>query len=209
MIEKTNKNKNIIVLSGKKGSGKNTVADMINNYLLNKQLSKGIPYLPVTDFFYKEMSFAQPIKDILSIVARESVGSLDDNKDILFSSRLNTRLLVDKTPRDFYKLIADLFKENIDNNIWVHILLDEIRHSENENIIITDMRFKNEFKSLKESGYNIIFVRIKRKSKNDPSQSEVDLDDVPDKDFNYIIENDSDEKSLYNKVEIFCEKFKI
>ena len=71
MIEKTNKNKNIIVLSGKKGSGKNTVTDMINNYLLNKQLSKGIPYLPVTDFFYKEMSFAQPIKDILSIVARE------------------------------------------------------------------------------------------------------------------------------------------
>ena len=200
------RNKNIIVLSGKKQSGKNTVASMINNYLLNKHISKGIPYLP-TDFFYKEMSFAQPIKDILSIVAREPVDKLDEYKEVSFFDRKYSNLFTQKTPRDFYKLIADFFKKNITDYVWIDILLSKI--NKDSKVIITDMRFKEEFDVLLESKLNPIFIRIKRKARYDPSKSEVDLDDIPDSSFDYIIENDSDEKSLYNKVEIFCEKFKI
>lgn len=200
------RNKNIIVLSGKKQSGKNTVASMINNYLLNKHISKGIPYLP-TDLFYKEMSFAQPIKDILSIVAREPVDKLDEYKEVSFFDRKDSNLFTQKTPRDFYKLIADFFKKNITDYVWIDILFSKL--NKDSKVIITDMRFKEEFDVLLESKLNPIFIRIKRKARHDPSKSEVDLDDIPDSSFDYIIENDSDEKSLYNKVELFCQKFKI
>ena len=198
-----NKNNNIIVLSGKKGVGKDTIANMISNYQINAVMNMGVPFEKIE--LYTKLSFAKPIKEILSIVAREEVHTLDDFKDLSFLKREGSNLSTDKTPRDLYKDIADLFKKSLNDDIWVDILLDKL--NEHKKAIITDMRFQNEYKALKE--LNPIFVRVKRTLRYDPSKSEVDLDSFDDSYFDYIIENNGSEKELFIKVEEFCKKFNV
>ncbi len=73
-------------------------------------------------------------------------------------------------------------------------------HGDTSVHIITDLRFQNEYKSLKDQGFKLI--RVKRENhliSNDVSETEQDL--IPDSGFDFIIENDNDIKFLDDESE--------
>lgn len=188
-----NKNKNIIVLSGKKGSGKDTFADIFKRSKLIQELNDGIPFDKIID--YKVLSFASPIKYILSYLTKRTIEDLDSNK--------NYELYHGKTVRDYYRLIADAFKEIFSEDIWVGQLISSM--NENDRYIITDLRFKNEYNILLKY-FNPIFIRIKRDVEDDQHKSETDLDDIPDDEFDFIIDNNGDIDSLKLQTNKLIEK---
>lgn len=187
-------NKNIIVVSGKKGSGKDTFADIFIRKKLIKELSEGTDFSKIVDF--EKLSFAQPIKEILSIITDKTVKELDENKNCKLKFE-------DKTVRDYYRLIADSFKKIFDENIWVRLLVKKI--DKNKRYIITDLRFKNEYGILLEK-FNPVFIRIKRNVEEDNHISETSLDDLPDSNFDFIINNTGNIENLKREIDLFIEK---
>lgn len=113
---------------------------------------------------------------------------------------------VELTPRLLLQLLGtQCGREIIHPNIWVNALFSEYvsYHNSRVNIytlpkwIISDVRFENEAKAIKER--NGIIIRVNRNSENkDNHQSEIDLDNY--KEFDYTINNIGFIKDLIEKV---------
>lgn len=113
---------------------------------------------------------------------------------------------VELTPRLLLQLLGtQCGREIIHPNIWVNALFSEYvsYHNSRVNIytlpkwIISDVRFENEAKAIKER--NGIIIRVNRNSENkDNHQSEIDLDNY--KEFDYTIANIGSIKDLIEKV---------
>mgnify|MGYP001244946027 CR=1 FL=1 len=97
---------------------------------------------------------------------------------------------------------------NIDNNVWINYIIS--KHKDTKNIIIDDVRYKNELLELKKNGYFLIKLKIsselqkkriinlyKSNSKNHLDNinhsSEISLDNTEDEMFNLIINIDKDD----------------
>ena len=139
----------IIGICGLQGSGKDT----LGNILVNK-------------FGFVKLSFADVLKDIVSIIfnwPRDLIeGSTPESRiwreqvDVWWSKRLNIPNL---TPRYALQFIGtDLFRTHFHSDIWVAII--EYKLQFYENVVITDCRFPNEIDILKK--YNAKFIRINR-----------------------------------------------
>jgi len=85
-------------------------------------------------------------------------------------------------------------------NIWVDVVAKHIAENPGKNIFIPDMRFPNEFDTLKALGFTC--VRINRKDRpidRDPNHiSEIALDDV---DMDFEINNDGDKQEFYDRLD--------
>lgn len=134
-----------------------------------------------------KLTFATPLYDCL--YSCQDILKLDRKKD-----------------RDFLQTVGDWVR-NINENIFVDITEHNIQKlSETSNIIISDMRFPNEYEMLKNN--NFIFIRIKRNineyvegALNDlqsKHQSEILLDNYK---FDYYIDNDGTIEDLYKKID--------
>lgn len=141
----------IIGICGLQSSGKDT----IGNYLIN-------------NYNFKKLSFAEVLKDIVSILFNWDRNKLEgitfsdrlwrEQIDIWWSNELNIQ---EFTPRYAMQFIGtDLFRKYFKDNIWVTIIKKKIlQHSQqSKNIIITDCRFPNELNMLRECGGKIIHV---------------------------------------------------
>ena len=195
----------IIGISGFEGSGKNTLADIL-----------------VREFEFRNESFAGHLKDVLAAVFQWDRNMLEGTTE---QSR-HDRLKVDKwwsdklgysvTPKDVMRSVGtDLFRQHFDENIWVYSLEKKLANS--KNIVLSDVRFKNEAEMVKRLGG--VLIRVKRG--NDPDwfetavrasngsmpdieklkllsihQSETDWIGLP---FDYSIDNDSTVFSLEEK----------
>ena len=94
------------------------------------------------------------------------------------------------TARELLQKFGTAIREGVDSDFWVKLLLN---NSKNEDIIIADVRFPNEVKTIKEAGG--IIVRIERKNIETSSHiSETALDNY--KDWDMTIINDYDLDSL-------------
>jgi dephospho-CoA kinase len=179
----------LIALSGKKGSGKDTVA----KYFINKG--------------YIRFAFADALKDICKILFNLSDDQLNGYLKETIDQRYN------KTPREILQYIGTLMRNNMDNlipnfgqNIWINVMknLIDTAINNNTNIIITDLRYKNEYEFLQNtySNHNLIFINIIRPNQYlsgdyNNHESENDLNNMNF--YNYIINNDSTIDQLYYK----------
>ncbi len=123
----------IIGICGLQSSGKDTVGD----YLINNH-------------GFKKLSFAEVLKDILSILFswdRKKLEGLTfedrlwrEKPDLWWSKELNIQ---EFSPRYAMQFIGtDLFREHFKNDIWVIILKKRILElSQTTNLVITDCRF--------------------------------------------------------------------
>ena len=93
------------------------------------------------------------------------------------------------------------------DNIWIDKAVAEIK-SHNGNVVISDMRFKNECGILKQmSAYTVKVTRRDRIIDRDPLHiSEVDLDDYT---FDYTIENNGTKEEFYAAIDDFVSKIGI
>ena len=91
---------------------------------------------------------------------------MDDVNILSFASRLKelaTELYgmpVDKKNRSLLQNLGQKMKE-IDHNVWVNAVVNKInKMDKNENIIIDDLRFPNEWEALKSLGFIIIRLKV-------------------------------------------------
>ena len=146
----------IIGISGKMGSGKDTLAKYINDI--------------------------DPSFNVQQLIKSPDLHTQSGKKYYIEWLGMTARELLQK--------FGTAIREGVDSDFWVKLLLN---NSKNEDIIIADVRFPNEVKTIKEAGG--IIVRIERKNIETSSHiSETALDNY--KDWDMTIINDYDLDSL-------------
>ena len=175
-----------IGLLGKKGSGKDTLAD----YLVN---TKG----------FVKYSFAKPVKDISKILFNLSEEQLYGNLKETIDDKigLSPRVIFQRLGTEFgqdliYKLFPELKIKK--KYIWLRLFDIFLEKNKDKNIVIADVRFVHEINYLKKLNFNII--KIYRKDSlmdNHVSEKQNDLY------YDYLIENNDSKEALFNKYEDF------
>ena len=176
----------IIGVAGYKGSGKDTIANVLQ-----------------TSFGFEKMSFAQPIKDIVhSTFGIDKAILSGDGGEREFREEVLPGWFY-LSPRDMMQKIGMAFRDELHKDIWVKVLESKIK-SVKQNIVIPDVRFKNELELINKYGF---CVGVKRPGYNgDGHRSERALDDVK---LQYIFDNDNSQEMLYAKVyNFFKDKLK-
>lgn len=159
--------KKIIIIAGKKGTGKTTTANAIVDHL--QENGKAV----------KVYSFATRVKTIANMVFKYTgIDPAKYAKDDI---------------RPIYQAIGALGRLN-HGDFWVDIVADEIDSDPEDTIaIIDDARFENEITAWDAyDNYQIIKLKTTRESifegiDNDPS--ETGLDNYPDENYNLMVKD--------------------
>jgi hypothetical protein len=136
-------------------------------------------------------------------------NSTDSEQNLYSYSKYHRQLkndldfyIIKLTPREILQLLGtEAGREIIHPNIWVNALFSE--YTKSSNWIITDVRFPNEIKAIKDKGGIVIRVerddllRLGYLDKN-AHKSETALDDY--KDWDYTIKNNDTIEELINKI---------
>ena len=198
----------IIGISGKAQSGKDTVCKMIVYTLWYYNYSQrlkpfGIEHynntyerfgdvIDFTSHWYKT-SFADKLKQCLSIILRTSRSKFEDNE---FKKSEVEWLGI--TVRELLQKFGTAIRNEVSDDFWVKACLKDFE--EHNNYLITDVRFKSEAKGIKEK--EGIIIRVNREGAGAGNHiSEIDLDDYS---FDYVINNDGNMEDLLLKVKEFC-----
>lgn len=196
----------IVAINGTIGSGKDTFASAF--------IAAG----------YTRMSFAETLKDAVSVIFgwdREMLeGNTDESrkiresKDEFWSQKMGR----DVTPRWVLQNFGtDVVRKHFHDDIWVFALENKLRSIEGD-VIITDCRFPNELKMLREHKADIIEVRrvlphwyglAIRYNTGHIKMLPVELEDVHRSEWawiginkpDHIIENNGTKEELYRKAE--------
>lgn len=163
----------IIGLHGKVGSGKDTVA---------REILKSFP-----EYSFKRKSFGYNVKKIVSIITGIDMRTILSRKIKTFYLK-SWNMTVGEM---FQKIGTNALRDAFDDDIWIKSLFNNI--NDDDNIIITDVRFINEAKSIKDRGGYLIKIVgdpndvNKYDSRNKTHSSETELDDFNE--FDVIYEN--------------------
>ena len=194
----------IIGISGKAGSGKNTICDMII-YLLYcekynieptiKHFKESIEesYKLERGTGWSIMSFANRLKECVSSL---SDYEIDLNEEQGKNSLVSWLEINGRHPsyRELLQWFGTTIRQSVCDDFWIQALFSTIR--EDENILISDVRFKNEVESIKNR--NGVVIRVNRNNSGAGNHiSEIDLDDYP---FDHIIDNNGSLEDLLFKV---------
>jgi hypothetical protein len=178
-----------IAISGKAGSGKDTAA----SFILNHEMMK--------DFNLTKKAFADPLKEIAGIMYP------DIPKEWIYGpSQLRASVIDDSFKENEKLTVRQLLIDigtngrNYNENIWIESALADVRKSKEKSFIFSDVRFRNEFDSLKKNGFFMIRVKREKISKID-SPSENEMDFILDDEFDYVINNDLSIDSFYQKID--------
>jgi len=161
----------IIGISGKIGSGKDTVAHFIKQH----------------DPSFQSKAFAFKLKKIVALLAGcdFDLTLSQEGKNVYIEQ-------FDKTIGEMLQGIGtNALRDNFDKNVWINGLFTDLKTG--SNYIITDVRFKNEADALRKKGAFLVRVNrpnnpIAENSNRDLTHpSETDLDDYQY--FDAIIEN--------------------
>lgn len=185
----------ILSLSGYKGSGKNTVAQYLQDHYN----------------FTHQIAFASTIKDILSAlfgwdrIKLEGLTEEDRNwrnePDQYWSDNLGKTFTPNGAMKEFG---TDVMRQWIPD-IWVSIVEKKLLELQNGHIIITDTRFDNEYAMLKK--HNAVSIGVLKKSKivftheSDINWTKFELD--------YRINNDKTFSDLYLECDTIMQELKI
>jgi hypothetical protein len=177
----------IIAISGKAGSGKSTVGEIFEK--------RG----------FRIDSFATSVKDICSLLfnfSRDKIEGIREEDRIWRETpdkSISELLGKNFSPRDAMILIGTEIGRNIiHQDIWIKTLFD--RYEKNKtNLLISDLRFPNEYEEIKKRNGIIIRINSNRLTNSIKSShiSECALDNHK---FDYIINNDGSLDELYEQV---------
>ena len=190
-------NKDLIGISGKAGSGKNTVASLLQEI----------------DHSFEQKAFAAKLKEVASILTGIPVHMFEDQefkKETMPEEWWHTdgHTVNKPTYRRFLQEVAtEAMRDQVHPDVWVNALfadwkgpkMDEYHPSK---WIITDVRFPNEYKAIKDRGG--IILRVERPGVETMGHvSERALDEHK---FDYVIYNDGSIPDLFKQVLTFYEK---
>ncbi len=184
-----------IAICGKANTGKNTLANLLCEeiYQIDKPDS----------FFSKFMAFADPIKEIVSIMFPRA------SKECLYGpSHLRAEAIPgafkDGKPLTYRQALIDIGTEvgrKYSDTIWLENFDRRFEQANNNNVVIvTDVRFRNEFDHLKEKGF--FQIRLYRETGAPEIQhiSETGQSSIRDDEFDYVLFNTKSLQELQEEV---------
>lgn len=141
--------KHIIALSGFIGSGKDTVADYLVNFME-----------------FKRVSFAGTLKDSVAAVfgwdremlegrTKES-RTIREQVDTWWANRLNMPHLTPRWVLQYWG--TDVCRHGFHDDLWIASLENKIQASK-DNIVITDCRFPNEVECIRRNDGKVVWIR--------------------------------------------------
>jgi energy-coupling factor transporter ATP-binding protein EcfA2 len=143
----------IIGICGRQGSGKDTIASLINKITNNR---------------FEVKRFSSKLKECAGILLGVPVELFEDRK---FKESYIPQY--DMTVRELLqKFGTDLVRETVHPNLWIESTL--LGYT-NQDWIISDVRFINECDSIKSRGGVIVKAIRKTKHDNHPSENEIDF----------------------------------
>ena len=163
----------IIGICGFIGSGKDTIADYLTNF-----------------HGYRRESFATSLKDAVSAVfgwdrtmlegRTKSAREWREQVDPWWADRLNMPNLTPRWVLQYWG--TEVCRKGFHDDMWIASLENKLRNSKDD-IVISDCRFPNEIKSIKDTGG--IVIRVKRGQDPDWYNDAADVN-YGDKCTNYI-----------------------
>jgi dephospho-CoA kinase len=217
-LKRKNKKIKLIGLSGKMGTGKDTVCRIIqwlDNKTLQEQFRGPIEYVDfcegrggflnmtsedTTNAIYYNCKFATKIKEVVSILIGCKVKDLENQE--FKSSKLPECWNIDGksiTVREFMQKVGtDALRDRVHPRIWINALYSNFK--KNRKYIITDVRIREEAESVLERNGLLIRINKKKLNKNKYSKhiTETDLDDYNK--FDYVINNDGSIEDLVEEL---------
>lgn len=211
---------NLIGINGRIGSGKDTVAKIIQyntgklKYAVSLETFLNSNWLTNNNNSTFEIKkFAGKLKEIASILTGIPIYKFEDQefkKTLLGEewglSKTNSTLnniepfkditfIELMSIREFLQILGtECMRNNLHPNVWVNALFSE--HNENSKWIISDMRFPNEYDAIKK--HKGLLIKVNRKTEIvSEHPSEGALDHYV---FDYIIDNNSTIEDLNTKV---------
>jgi len=167
----------IIGVCGFIGSGKDTIADYLTNF-----------------HGFRRESFANSLKDAVSMVFGWDRTMLEgrtaqarewrEQVDPWWAERLNMPHLTPRWVLQYWG--TEVCRKGFHDNIWITSLENKLRNSK-DNIVISDCRFPNEIKSIKDA--NGIVIRVKRGPEPDWYQDAVNMN-AGDRNMSYAISSE-------------------
>jgi hypothetical protein len=175
--------KKVILLSGKKRSGKSTAAGL----------------LKTIDNSVKEVAFATPLKQILSGTFNVPYQELDEWKNndrycihnISPEDDVKDMVYEVQSYRAIMQNFGDSVKKSFGKDIWVHRAYELIQEyfQFTDTVVVSDWRYVNEYTYLAEMLKNVKIVTVRISTADaaeDIHSSEMELDDYA---FDIIIDN--------------------
>jgi hypothetical protein len=176
----------IIGILGRKGAGKDTIADhMIKNYKFQK------------------LVLAQPLKDACKVLFNfndeQLYGNLKETIDPNWG--VSPRQVLQYVGTDIFRKDITRIIPDINSNFWVNLMSTKYKQMKendpNIRVVVSDVRFENEINEIHKLNGIIIKVTRPGMSNNDMHDSERLIDNLHG---DYEIQNDSGIEELYNKI---------
>lgn len=176
-----------IAISGKANTGKNTLSKMIVNQLnehlrVTQQLQLGAEY----------MAFADPIKEMIRVMFPEV-----PRKFLYGSSKYRNEIIPgafkDGNPLTIRQLLIDLgtgVARGYKDSVWLDNFDRRLEKVKDDIVIVTDVRFRNEFDHLKIKGFYQIRLYRETGQPTINHISETNQNSIADHEFDYVIHND-------------------
>ena len=215
--------KELLAISGKLNHGKDTLVDYIISAYVNKNIANATKKYPgpsalffekfiVSSIEIKKLSFADPIKEMALIMfpqlVRDDLWGPSQNKAKEIKGYKN--MVGERLKRRDVLLDIGKLGRQYNINCWAWATLSKAEEFRTTcPVIITDCRFKSEFKLIKEAGGKIIRVVRPDVVCTSKDQSEIDLDDIPLNRFDKVVTNDSLDSLIKEAALIVDEYFEI
>lgn len=199
-----------IAICGKANTGKNTLANLLYQELYERdsiEFESRNPSLNLQTYSGKFMAFADPIKEIVMTMFPRA------NKECLYGpSRLRSEAIPgafkNNKPLTYRQALIDIGTEvgrSYSDKVWLENFdhrYEQILVKKNPPniIVVTDVRFRNEFDHLKDKGF--FQIRLYRETGMEPIQhiSETGQSSIKDEEFNYVLFNNKSLEDLKEEV---------
>lgn len=212
-----------IAFCGRKGSGKDTAAKLLNFYLsggksITEEVKEGtinsILSIAKEHFRFDTISFGDKLKSLLLEIYDLSKSNkyllyCSEKDNFYFSPEKNSIENSDSTSsiplRILLQQTADKIKKNFGEDYFIKSLFRTIENYGKKDVIVPDCRYINEYEALKDKGFYII--KIERDSAlKDSHDSENSAVNLPDDMFDAKISNNGTLKDLaFICHDIYCE----
>lgn len=218
----------LIGISAKKQCGKDTVCTIIEaiDVYYNTRFERSVSLHEFVNqcLFKGRLNSLSTFRDIVTTWNRESFAKrlrsclytiTGDDRIFALDDETKNSLSTIKDAEGNYYTIRQLLQKfgtevgrNISPNLWVDALMNDYIKAKSdgyeEDWIVTDVRFENEAKAIRENGG--ILIRLNRNTGfNDQHSSETALDNY--KNFDLIIDNNGTLDELIDKVYNFMKEF--